>query len=212
MIKKAEILIILFVVFCLWTGSLRAELIAIDLTAEVIYISDLADLLEGKVHVGDIITGSYSYDSDTPDSSPSSSLGTYRHYTPPYGINLSVGGFVFQTDPDNVDFILQVSNNNIPSWVDNYVLRSYHNLPLSNWVEVDHISWQLNDYSGAALSSDALPIIPPVLGDWENNYLLISLGYLGESGIQARVTSAVPEPATVLLLTLGSLLLTRRRR
>lgn len=67
MIRKAEIFTALFVVLGLWNGSLRAELITIHLTAEVIYVDDLADLLEGKVHVGDIITGSYSYDSDTPD-------------------------------------------------------------------------------------------------------------------------------------------------
>jgi len=166
MIRKAEIFTALFVVLGLCTGSLRAEIVTIQLTAEVTYLDDLGDLLEGKVHVGDIITGSYSYDSDTPDSSPSSSLGTYRHYTPPYGINLSIGGFVFQTDPDNVNFVLQVSDGYIGG--DSYTIRSDNNLPLSNWVEVDHIWWQLDDYSGTALSSDALPITPPVLTDWPN--------------------------------------------
>ena len=212
MIKKAGIFAVLFVVLNLWTGNLRAELITIHLTAEVIYVDDLAGLLEGKVNVGDIITGSYSYDSDTPDSSPSSSLGTYWHYTPPYGINLSIGGFVFQTDPDNVNFLLQVDDGYIGG--DGYLIRSYNNLPLTNWVEVDHISWQLNDYSGTALSSDALPITPPVLTDWPDTgyHLTIDLDNGGSSYIRAEVTSAVPESATVLLLAFGSLLLTRRRR
>lgn len=211
MIKKAEILTAIFVVLCLWTGNLRAGLITIYLTAEVTYVDDHADLLEGKVTIDDIITGSYSYDSDTPDTNPSDTVGDYWHYNTPYGINLSAGSLVFQTDPDNVHFLVEVCNNHIPP-PDGYLLRSYNNLPLSNWVHVERISWQLDDYSGTALSSAALPTTPPVLEDWERNYLQITFGYKGSSYILARVTSAIPEPATILLLVLGSLVLTRRRR
>ena len=212
MIRKAEIFTALFVVLGLWTGSLRAELITIHLTAEVIYVNDIANLLEGNVSLGDIITGSYSYDSDTLDSSPLDSVGAYEHYTPPYGINLSVGGFVFQTNPENVDFLVGIGNNHMYSSWDNYSVTSYKNLPLYEGVNVQLIGWGLEDPSGTALSGDTLPTTPPVLEDWGINYLRITFGYRGNSNIQARVTSAVPEPTTVLLLTLGSLVLTRRRR
>lgn len=211
MIRKAEIVTVLFVVLGLWTGSLRAELITIHLTAEVTYVDDLADLLEGMVTVGDIITGSYSYDSDTLDTNPLDTVGAYWHYNAPYGFNLSTDSLVFQTDPDNVYFLVSVLNDH--TGMDAYLLRSYSNLPLSNGVLVDHISWQLDDYSATALSSDALPTTPPVLEDWGFDWgLRIEFGFKGSSKIRAEVTSAIPEPATVLLLTLGSLLLSRRRR
>jgi hypothetical protein len=138
MTKKAEILTVLFVVLSLWTGSLRAELITIYLTAEATYVDDPADLLEGKVSIGNIITGSYSYDSDTLDTNPLDTVGDYWHYTSPYGITLAVGEFVFQTDLDNVDFLVEVLNDH--TGIDAYLLRSYNNLPLSSGVEVDHIA------------------------------------------------------------------------
>ena len=212
MIKKAKILAALFVVLSLWTGNLRAEIVTIYLTAEVTHVDDLTDLLEDKVNVGDAITGSYSYDSDTPDTNPLDTVGDYWHYNAPYGFNLSSDFFVFQTDPDNVNFLVEIANSHIPP-PDGYLLRSYSNLPLSNGVHVDHISWLLDDYSGTALSSIALPTTPPVLEDWEYDWgLRISFGDRGSSMVIAEVTSVVPEPTTFLLLSLGSLLLTRRRR
>ena len=210
MIRKTEILIIVFIVLNLCAVNLHAELVTIHITAEVKYVDDPGGLLEDKVTVGDAITGSYSYNSDTPDNNPMSSLGAYWHYSSTYGINLSVGGFVFQTDPDNVELLLGIDNGTYGH--DTYHIISYNNLPLSNGVEVNHILWQLDDYSSAALSSDALPTTPPVLEDWESNYLLMTFGYKGGSNIQARVTNVIPEPATLLLLALGSLVLTRRRQ
>ncbi|MHC4656224.1 MAG: PEP-CTERM sorting domain-containing protein [Planctomycetota bacterium] len=208
--KKAEIIAVLFVVLSLWIGNLRAEIVTIYLTAEVTHVGDTADLLEGKVTTEDIITGSYTYDSDTPDSEPLSTGGVYWHYNPPCGINLSVGGFVFQTDPDNVELLFGIDNGTYGH--DAYHVTSYNNLPLSNGVEINAIVWQLDDYTETALSSDSLPTTPPVLDDWDGNYLLLACGPYSVVTVGARVTSAVPEPATFLLLALGSLLLTRRGR
>ena len=75
MTKKAEILTVLFMVLSLSSRNLRAEIITIHLTAEIEYI-DGQDLLEGRVNVGDTITGSYTYDSDAPDTNP---LNTIRN-------------------------------------------------------------------------------------------------------------------------------------
>ena len=199
-------------ILALSANSLQAAIIIIDLTAEISDVDDLGELLEGLVNVGDIITGSYTYDSATPDSKPLETVGDYWHSSQPYGISLSVGGFVFQTDLDNVYFVVSVSNNHLGD--DRYSLRSYSNLPLSSGVLVDHIAWQLVDYSATALSSDALPTTPPVLENWESIFgITIDFGYKGSSMIRAHVTSAelVPEPGTIFLLGLGVLALIRKR-
>jgi len=208
MLRTAKIRAVLFAVLLSAVTNLRAEVITIEITAEIAGIDVRDGLLEGRISVGDIITGSYSIDSDTSDNNPSGTLGAYWHYSS-YGINLSIGGFVFQSDPDNVSFLLGIDNGTYGH--DTYLLRSYNNLPLSNEVHIEYISWQLDDYSGTALSSDALLATPPVLEDWEDNYLRITFGYKESSVIGARVTSAVPEPATVLLFGLGALALLRKR-
>ncbi len=189
MMRIAKILAVFFVVLALCASSLQAKDIEIKITAEVTYVDDRPNLLEGKINVGDIITGSYIYDSNTIDTNPSSSVGDYQHSTSPYGVYLSAGGFTFQTDLSNVDFLVEIGDN-VPSNLDFYLFHSYNNLPLSNGVEVDHISWQLDDYSGTALSSTALPTTPPVLEDWSNVWELhIRCGYKGSIRIAAEVIS-----------------------
>lgn len=210
MIKEVKILIVFIVILGFWASNLWGEVITIEITAEIMGIDDRTDLLDGRINVGDIITGSYIYDSDTPDTNPSNTVGDYWHYSSPYGISLSAGGFVFQTDPDNnIYFLVEILDDHTGQ--DTYLVRSYNNLPLSNGVHVEHISWHLDDYSCNAVSSTGLPIIPPVLEDWGQNYLRITFGYKGSSVIGARVTSAVPEPATFLLFGLGALALLRKR-
>jgi len=56
--KKAGILTVFFVVLALGAGNLRAEIIEINLTAEIAYIDDFDGLLNGQLGVGSIITGS----------------------------------------------------------------------------------------------------------------------------------------------------------
>ena len=208
---KAKISAVVFVFLALSANSLQATIITIDIAAEIAEVDDLGGLLEGQVNVGDTITGSYTYDSATPDSNPLETIGNYEHFNAPYGVSLSVGGFVFQTDPDNVNFLVTILNDNNGS--DDYTFGSYNNLPLSNGVGVSFISWALDDYTATALSSDALPTTPPVLEDWESIAgLTITYGPKGSSMIRGHVTSAVPEPGTVFLLGLGSLALIRKRR
>ena len=194
------------VFFCVPT--VEAALITIDIIATVDSVDDQGNYLEGKISVGDTITGYYTYDLLTPDSEPLAYAGLYEHNNPPAGISLNVGGFNFRTDLDNIDFVVAILNDYPPLLKDQFWMRSYNNLPLSNGTTVDGISWQLDDLSGNALSNTDLPTTAPVIDDWEANVLNIS----GDRkfGIQAHVTSAVPEPATVLLIGLGGLLLRKR--
>lgn len=173
-------------------------------------VSDEGNYLEGKIKVGDIITGTYTYDLLTPDSEPLAYAGLYEHDNAPAGISLSVGGFDFRTDPDNVDFVVAILDDYPPSRKDQVWMRSYNNLPLSNGVAVDGISWQLDDPTGTAISSTELPTSSLVLDEWQSLYGLRLHGERGGYIIDATVTWTIPEPLTLLFLGLGGLFLRKQ--
>ena len=210
---QKHITIAAFFVFSVvfFVSNAKAEMVEISITATVNYLLDTKNYLEGKVHINDIITGSYKYESATPDSSLSDpTQGNYWHYSTPAGISLAVGGFNFTTNPDNVNFLISIGNN-CPG--DVYLVRSNNNLPLSGSAGVGGISWQLDDYTATALSSDALPVTAPILSQWQDKTLNIDGGGIGGSfAIGAEVTSAqlVPEPATFLLFAVGTMFLRKR--
>jgi len=212
-----KIIFLLLLIFGFYVPAANAEQIEIRIAATVYNMFDDGNFLGGKITNGSIIIGSYTYESTTQDSSLSDpTQGNYWHYSSPAGIFLTTGGFNFNTNSDNINFLVSIGNN--ASGQDNYLVRSYNNLPLSESVGVGGISWQLDDYTATVFSSDALPTNVPILNQWQLNDLTIDGGgWQGETwngyGIHAEVTSAelVPEPGTLLLLTLGTFAIRKRR-
>jgi hypothetical protein len=152
-------------------------LINIKIVAKVAYVSDPYNLLEGAINVGDTIKAKYTYDPSTSDTNTVPTVGDYWHTSPSCGIEVKAGGFVFTTDPSDVNFLVEICNDHGGSTpIDNYLLRSYNNLKLSNDMLVDHISWQLDDDTATAVSSTDLPTKAPVLDDWESIFGLMLEG------------------------------------
>ncbi|MCG6938792.1 MAG: hypothetical protein LJE83_11570 [Gammaproteobacteria bacterium] len=154
--------------FGIYSAIAIAENITINITAEVAQIRDSEGLLDGMINIGDTLTGSYTYDSTTQDNNPLPTVGDYWHTSPPFGITIHGGELVFQTDPANVYFLVEIVNDHGSTNKDNYLLHSYYNLPLSDDVYVERISWQLDDPTHTALSSIELPLVPPTLSDWQS--------------------------------------------
>lgn len=174
--------------------------ITIFIKGEVAEVFDPDNILGGAINVGDPIFGSYTYDPATSDSDPLPTRGEYLHTSPPYGIAVNAGGFHFETDPSNVDFEVAISNDQGSPPEDYYVLWSNSNLPLWNGALVEAIGWQLDDPTGTALSSDALPTVPPTLSDWESIFGLNAYGRSGIYNVRAHVMYAgltPPPPLTV---------------
>ena len=171
-----------------------AETVSIGIIGEVADVNDPGGVLSGAIKKGDVVTGVYVYDSATPDTNTSPTVGDYRHTTAPHGITLKIGKFTFRTDPNNVDFLVEIVNSHGSPPRDNYLLRSYNNIfdvPVPESSE-SHISWQLDDPTATALGSKALPTKPPRLKDWQSQFgLTISSGGPVQSfHIRAHVSSA----------------------
>ncbi len=215
--KKAFILLIV-----LSAGvCAHAQIITIAIEALVVEIDDDADLLEGAISLSDIIAGTYTYNTDTPDTNASSTVGGYYHYGTPYGVSLTSNSLEFRTDPDNVNFLMEMINDKdygSGETDDAYGLISYNNLPIFNGVGVDYISWWLSDSTGTALDSTALPATAPTLTDWISPFgLSIRSEKTGVNNDQFYIRSMVysvelvPEPTTLILLSTGILLLRKRK-
>jgi hypothetical protein len=217
--RKSVIMALAAVLVLMLGRGALAELITIQIEAIVDSVVDNGSgtgFLNGQVIVGDTITGYYIYESTTPDSEPSyPTVGRYQHTTSPCGIFLNVGGFEFYTNLSNVDFLLGIADNVTSGGLhDSYWLDSYNNLILSNGSQVANISWSLRDNLATAISDISIPFSAPALADWQANRLVIE-GEKDSQGryftIDAHVTSATPEPATILLFGLGTLLLRKVR-
>src|SRR5919106_2045560 len=90
---------------------------------------------------GTSLTGCYTFNLNAADENSAPTVGDYWHSAAPYGIVVDAGWHRFQTDPDNVMFLVEtVNDHGIPS-SDNYGLRSYNNLPVG-LMPVYHIAWQ----------------------------------------------------------------------
>jgi hypothetical protein len=142
--------------------------VTFNFTGKVAEVTDRGGLLDGSVQAGSPLTGSYTIDPTTPDSNNDPTVGDYWHKAAGYGLLVKIGKYEFKTDPARVHFLLEVVNR---AQCDNYLLRSYHNVSSGPGLPadaVDHIAWQLDDPTGKALHSDALPLAPPVLAAWQS--------------------------------------------
>jgi hypothetical protein len=193
-------------------GAARGDTAKIEIIGQVTYVDDRAGVLAGQINSGDAITGWYKYDSGTPDSNPLATEGDYEHHVQPFGVTLNIGGLLFASDPQNVDFLIKVINDY--GSMDSYLLSSANNLPLPGGIEVPQIWWQLNDYTATALDNDAIPLTAPVPADWQGNNLRINCGSGGASRIGVTITDAwlVPEPTSALTMALGATIISLRRR
>jgi hypothetical protein len=192
--KLGHSLAIALVAGLVWNPvSANCAQVRIVIRATVSLVDDPDNLLNNTVAPGDIITGIYTYDSFAVDSNPLPEVGDYRYTTAPNGIRLSVNGLNFGTDPANVDFLLEVTNNY--ENLDNYHLISYNNLfgvSATGMLVLNTIDWQLDDPTQMALSSAELPRNPPVLSDWQSIFGLNIMSWGDDHFlIRANVTSAV---------------------
>jgi hypothetical protein len=156
------------------------NVITIGFSGRVTIVFDDENLLGGQILLNQPVIGHYVYNSQTPDSDPSTNYGQYIHESIPYGIILNVGPYQFKSTPWNIHFEIRINNNIIDygngsqEIVDQYAIRSYYNIvtPLIPNIDMDYliINFGFEDSTATVFSSDALIDRPPDLTKM-NNFL-----------------------------------------
>jgi hypothetical protein len=148
-------------------SPLLAAPVTVSFEATVNYLEDDSGYLTEKLAVGSVITGKYTYDPDQADSNEWEVVGDYDYAAAPYGVSLNLANILVGTKPGGY-FLIETVNDYPDYGGDNFLFRSYENKSSDKELSVDHISWQLDDPTGTALSSDALPAGPPPIEDFES--------------------------------------------
>ncbi len=155
-------------------GLAHAEVVTVHMRVQIDSVSDPSNALAFALGPGDLLAGSYTYDTATPDSNPLSWVADYSHTGPDYGLALFGGGLRFASDPANSSFLVEIVDGYPSTGEDDYTLRSYNNLLLPGGVVVDDVSWSLYDLDGTVFASTALPVQPPDLSAYEQQFFSIT--------------------------------------
>lgn len=150
-------------------------------------VTDVYNSPFSDIAVGTPFTGTYTFNLGAADDNTFPGVADYWHRSAPYGVTVKIGERTFRSDPLAVEFLVELVNDHY-SGFDNYLFRSYRNLP-TDGVAVGHISWQLDDPTQTALSSEALSPEPPVLSQWQQFFGLDVSGPDFEYLIRGQVTS-----------------------
>jgi hypothetical protein len=188
----------------LCTAPAQARPITFYYTGVVDYVVDWTyTVYPDYVDYGSAFSGSFTFESTTPPRRNDPYTNTYVGAVT--AVSGQVGSLVFGEAPP-IQGDIQVSNDLPPSG--HYRTDSYNMLAT---VQLFGVSTQMGigfiDYDGNALSSKALPEVPPTFGD-------IHFGFQLSSGpsIGGYLTSFTPEPGGFAMIAFGAMAALARRR
>ena len=226
---KARIWIILVVLIALTTSmnqSVYAEIITVEVTGIVDYFSTEGGFaLDGSVSIGSSMTGFCSYDTDTPDQADGEDMGIF----PMISISMTIGNYTFTHDLVSADYPYFAVSTVDPTYAAISPNPCFDGIIYvdSSPQTYDDITWgytYLRPFNLWTSSSEYIPTDAlPDLDSWPDLSVFdmrreFRVRFYDESSrsfnIIGEVTSlaVIPEPATILLLSLGSLALITNRR
>jgi parallel beta-helix repeat protein len=199
-----------------WAAPSAAAPVTFNFTGSVTQASfDPDDPFSGSIDFGTTFNGSYTFDAAATDAIAAAYGGSYAASGAPYGFTLNIGGHTFSI----ADYLSVNVTNSIGS--DFYAALACAGGPSCVG---DAIELYMQDVSGTAINSDALPLTPPLLSAFGiagfGLNLLIDGNTVQVAGQLASLTCSagcggpvetVPEPATLLLVTPALAFLARRR-
>jgi|GEM_PF-1077636 len=185
----------------------HAGLVTWDFGGEIRDIVDADGILGGAINVGTPFSGSFTFDSTTPDSDPeNASLGVYD------GAVTAVSGQIgdhtfFESD----DFGSEIQVRSTISGEEDHDFGLFaSDISFPDFNAVFDLSLFIKDFDGLTIRTDALPLFPPDLAS-SSPSMTFTLDP-GRTAFVGELTALVPEPSSLALLAFGSLVLLKRRR
>jgi len=167
----------------LWSAisASAQQMTTFNLKGKVVYVEDRQNRLGNSIKVGDPVGGFIQFDQAATDNNSDPTVGDYWYDKRPSRIRVRINQHLFITDPKQTKFLVELVNRSPEQSGDAIVFRSYKNIfPIP--FEENHISWQLDDHTGAALSDVNLPAAIN-LAAWKQDF---ALTITGESFSAAR--------------------------
>ena len=192
----------------------HAELIEFEFGGEVTSLHGIYQSPWNQVQTGNEWSISYVFESTTPDTFPidelQERLGSYDKSIK--GYELTVGSVTVSDSSDSGIGSIHIYNG-YPTGYDQYEVL----ISLPTEMAIGPWFMQLDDYTDSAWSTDALPLCGDIdLENFKIKDFHILIDDLSGSEIMGVVEyhqcRIVPEPATLSLLVLGSLIMRHRKR
>jgi hypothetical protein len=159
--KKTVLLLSGLLLSAFVSGPAAAEVVRVRVTARVTTLDDPNGRLAGKVIVGQRITGTYVYNTNTPNRSPHPDLsGEYLPFANEARVRFVVGGLAFESQQPTQSIRISIQSHT--SNVGYFGIVSADNKALADGTAIDYI---LIDFRGAGsvTESTALPNVAPTL-------------------------------------------------
>lgn len=196
-------------------SSGSSNIVTFNVSATVREIYDYDNALGNAINVGDKLSGSYTFNTNTPDSDPTPEYGFYEH-TPgsgTYGFNIDIANTNLKTNTstDRFNIIIGNANGNI-TW-DTYGVDTFGTqLPFVNNTVVENMGMYIEDPSGNIVTGTNLTDQPPALSstgykDFYIGGMSIVTSYSSYFSIVATVDSISPvceEPNDLVVVSPAS--------
>ncbi len=185
-----------------------------DYEGTVSVVQDGTGMLDGSIVVGGSFSGSYTFESTTLDIDERSNVGTYPQFFP-NNMSLNIGNYAA-----SFDFVIIVGNDlpeyTHPASYDRYFVGSSENFSVPGLgvvgASIDLRAHSSTPSGGPPFASDMLPLTPPALDEFYQGGGFAGFRFgQGTLVVAGVLTCLTPEPASLLLLALGGLVVMRRR-
>jgi len=155
--------------------TVQAEMVTYEFTANVVFYDDYGQTLNGSVNQGDTITGTYTIDTDTPNTATASYFKQYFMQGPQIGFDIQVGSNNVKTDSySGCQGLQYYSMNNFT-----HSFNTWSDCGFTGSIPTYYASIGLRDPSATLLSgNEDINTPPPPLSNWqEKKFELAGPGY-----------------------------------
>jgi hypothetical protein len=158
--KTATLLVGGLLLSAFLSGPVSAEQVRVKVTARVSDVSDPGNILAGKIVFGQRVTGTYVYNTNTPNESPDPGVGRYHPYANEARMRFVAGSIVFESVQPTQGIRMEVQSQT--SGEGRFFMISPENKPLASGASVETIALEIRG-NGNVTETTALPHVAPDL-------------------------------------------------